>query len=268
MTETHHAEIRTAAGNRDISRRGFVRTAALALGTAAGAIALAGCSTGSGTSSTATSAASTAASAAAATATSAAGSPSAQASSGRVLLAYFSRAGENYSSHGSVTLDVGNTKVIAEFIESALNCDTYEIVPATVYPTSYDETLTVAQSEIDQNARPAIYSAATMPTLANYDTVLLGSPIWWGESPMIMRTFLETAGANAATGAGASANANITIVPFTTHGGSGLGSVAANYAGCCPGATVSNRGLAILGEQATSSETAVRSWLSGLGLLA
>lgn len=170
----------------------------------------------------------------------------------KVLLAYFSRAGENYNTDRT---DIGNTAIVAGFIEDALHCDSYEIVPAEPYPFDYDETTELAQQELDEDARPEI--ANPMPDLADYDVILLGSPIWWGKEPMIMRTFLESGDF-----------AGKTIYPFTTHGGSGLGSVVQDYRELTPGAEVSSDALAITGSDAEGAQADVIAWLEQIGLLA
>lgn len=169
----------------------------------------------------------------------------------KILLAYFSRAGENYQTEST---EVGNTAVVAGFIEDALGCDTFEIVPENPYPFDYDETTELAKQEQSDDARPAI--AGSMPDLSKFDTILLGCPIWWGDEPMIVRTFLESGDFSGKT-----------IIPFTTHGGSGLGSVVSNYTELVPSAQVSDEGLAVIGSQASVSKQQVEEWLSDLGLM-
>lgn len=100
---------------------------------------------------------------------------------GQVLIAYFSRAGENYSVG---TVEKGNTAVVAEMIAEQTGAELFEIRPVTPYPTNYNEMLTVARNEANSNARPAI--ADTVEHWENYDTVILGYPIWNGDMPMIV----------------------------------------------------------------------------------
>lgn len=94
----------------------------------------------------------------------------------RTLLAYYSRAGENYYNGGRRMLDVGNTHVIATMIQAAATVDTYRIEAVDAYPTAYDPTVARNVEEIRANARPAI--ARPLPDLSGYDTVLLGNPVW------------------------------------------------------------------------------------------
>jgi hypothetical protein len=93
----------------------------------------------------------------------------------RVLLAYFSRAGENYFNGGRTVLQVGNTAVVADMISSAVAVDVFRIEAADPYPDSYDATVERNVREQNAEARPAIVGA--LPDVAPYDTVLLGSGI-------------------------------------------------------------------------------------------
>ncbi|WP_329331549.1 hypothetical protein OG866_02160 [Streptomyces sp. NBC_00663] len=104
-----------------------------------------------------------------------------------MLLAYFSRPGENYYYYGDrTTLKVGNTEVVARKIRDLIDCEVYRIEPADPYPESYDATVQRNNREQDADARPAIKGA--LPDLDGYGTVLLGSPIWSVRAPMIMTT--------------------------------------------------------------------------------
>ncbi len=170
----------------------------------------------------------------------------------RVLLAYFSRPGENYYYGDRIDLDVGNTQVVAEMIADATSLDVYRIEEADPYPHSYDETVARNVQEEQDDARPAI--ANPLPDLAGYDTVLLGSPVWNVQAPMIMRTFVDGTDL-----------AGTTIHPFVTYAVSGMGSVARDYVELCPEATI-GEGLAIQGEEATGARASVEAWLRRIGL--
>ena len=170
----------------------------------------------------------------------------------KVLVAYFSRADENYGASGKEMLEVGHTKVMAGYIKEALGADEYEIVPTQAYPVGYDDCCDVAKQEQADDTRPAIANA--LPDVTGYDTVFLGCPIWWGYEPMIIRTFLE--GVNLA---------GKTIVPFTTHAGSGLGSVPSNLQTALPDATVLE-GYAVEGTSVDGAREEVVNWAKGLNL--
>lgn len=94
----------------------------------------------------------------------------------QVLVAYFSY--------------FGNTRTVAEALREETGADLLEIQPETPYPEDYDECGEVALEERDSNARPAI---ANLPeSIEEYDTILVGYPIWWHTAPMIIGTFLES----------------------------------------------------------------------------
>ena len=177
-------------------------------------------------------------------------SPSA--SSRRVLLAYFSRAGENYWYGGRRTLEVGNTQVVAEMIAAMVHADVYRIEAADPYPGSYDATVERNVAEQRADARPAV--AGALPETAGYDVVLLGSGIWNVRPPMIMSTFAERVGL-----------AGTTVYPFVTYAVSGLGSTIEEYRRLCPDATVGS-GLAVRGEEVAGARSQVETWLREIGL--
>ena len=169
------------------------------------------------------------------------------------LLAYFSRAGENYQYGGRRTLAEGHTETVARMIQQRIGCDTFQIEAADPYPDDYDETVARNVREEDANARPAI--ATALPLVDRYDTLLVGCPIWNVRPPMIMLTFLESLDL-----------AGKTILPFTTYAMSGLGTVSNAYASAAPGASI-GEGLAIRGEESESAAAQVDAWLRRVGLL-
>jgi flavodoxin len=179
--------------------------------------------------------------------------PGSRASGGRVLLAFFSRAGENYYYGGRTELDVGNTEVLAGMISSLIACDVHRIVAADPYPDSYDAAVTRNVREQDGNARPAITSL--LASIDQYNTVLLASGIWNVRAPMIMSAFAESYDFSGKT-----------IHPVTTHAMSGLGTTQRDYSISCPGATV-GEGLAVRGEEVRDAGTDIESWLRRAMLL-
>jgi flavodoxin len=170
-----------------------------------------------------------------------------------VLLAYFSRAGENYYNGGRRRLTVGNTQIVAQMISPLISCDMYRIEAADPYSDDYDSTVERNVREHRADARPAI--ANPLVSIERYDTVLLGSPIWNVRAPMIMSTFIEGFDVTGRT-----------IHPFTTYAMSGLGTTERDYAASCPGATL-GEGLAVRGEDVSDAGPAVESWLRRIGLL-
>lgn len=173
----------------------------------------------------------------------------------KTLVVYFSRTGEQY---GVGNIDKGNTAIVAEMIAEKTGADSFEILPQEdYYPYTYDALTDIAKQEQNDNARPAI--KGTIPDLSKYDTVFIGAPVWWGDWPMIMYTFFE---------GNKDALAGKTLIPFSTHAGSGLSGFDSKLSGACPDSTVGT-GLAISGTDAQNNQDSVResvnSWLSGLG---
>ncbi|HWL98538.1 MAG TPA: flavodoxin [Nocardioidaceae bacterium] len=166
---------------------------------------------------------------------------------GGVLLAYFSRPGENYYYGDRIDLETGNTEVLAAMIAEGIDCDVHRIQPADPYPHDYDATVARNAREQDADARPAI--ANPLPALDGYDIVLLASPIWNVRPPMIMKTFTEALDFEGTT-----------VHPVTTHAMSGLGTAEREYAQACRGATLAE-GLAIRGEEVADAGATVQGWL-------
>ncbi|GEB96348.1 flavodoxin [Microbacterium lacticum] len=181
-----------------------------------------------------------------------AAAPTTPAQTRRVLVAYFSRPGENYYYGDRVTLETGNTHVVADMIAAAASVDVYRIEAADPYPEDYEETVARNVREEDSDARPAI--AGTLPDVAQYDTILLGSPVWNVQTPMIMRTFVEGVDL-----------AGKTVHPFVTYAVSGMGRVDSDYADLCPDSTIAEV-LAVQGETAAQAQPDVEAWLRRIGL--
>ena len=105
----------------------------------------------------------------------------------RVLVAYFSHAGENYAV-GRV--EKGNTAMMAEMIAEETGGDLFEIKAKNDYPERVKDVLVVARQEQQEKARPEL--AENVKNLADYDVIFLGYPIWCSDLPMPVYTFLET----------------------------------------------------------------------------
>ncbi|WP_330292702.1 flavodoxin [Streptomyces sp. NBC_00576] len=149
-------------------------------------------------------------------------SAAAPSSGNRVLLAYFSRPGENYFNGGRTDLKIGNAEVLARLISEYIECDVHRIEAVDAYSDDYDETVARNVREQEADARPAI--ANSLSAIDRYGVVLLGSPIWNVRAPMIMSTFAETYDFRGKT-----------VHPVTTHAMSGLGTTERDYAAVCPG---------------------------------
>ena len=168
----------------------------------------------------------------------------------KVLVAYFSRTGEQYSV-GNIT--EGNTAIAAKIIANKLNGDLFEIkVKNDNYPKGYTELTEYAKKEMQSNARPEIIGK--VENFADYDTIFIGYPIWWGDKPMPVYTFIESYDFHGKT-----------IVPFTTHEGSGF----CGTQGLDKTGAKILKGIGIYGHVAQNdrpqAEKQISEWLKGLG---
>ncbi|WP_039764165.1 MULTISPECIES: flavodoxin [unclassified Caldicellulosiruptor] len=171
----------------------------------------------------------------------------------KILIAYFSRKGNNYLNGRITNLPIGNTEIVAQKIQKLTGGDLFEIKPAKQYPEDYYEMTEVAKEEKRKNARPEL--ANELEDISPYEVVFLGYPNWWGTMPMAVFTFLESYDF-----------AGKTIAPFCTHEGSGLGSSERDIKKLCPKANVLP-GLAIRGSSVNQADNDIQNWLSRLGLL-
>lgn len=157
----------------------------------------------------------------------------------KILVAYFSA--------------TGTTKGVAEHIANGLNADIYEIVPEEAYTDAdldYNDNNSRTTIEMnDPDARPAI--SGSVENMEQYDIIFVGYPIWWGEAPRIVSTFMESYDFSGKT-----------IVPFCTSGGSGIGSSASNLERLTSGATwLDGRRL-----NGSDSQDTVMEWVNSLDL--
>jgi len=168
----------------------------------------------------------------------------------KILVAYFSRADENYSV-GNISK--GNTKIVAEIIAEKAGGDLFEIKPVKKYPANYEECTEVAKIELQEKARPEI--VGRVENFADYDIIFLGYPIWWGDMPMAVYTFLEQENYSSKK-----------IIPFCTHEGSGLSGTEKNISDKTKAEVL--QGLAIRGNVAqndnTKTDSEIDAWLKKL----
>ena len=162
------------------------------------------------------------------------------------LVAYFSRAGQNYGHGGIIDLPKGNTEVLAEAIAADLGCDLFKIDTVDAYPADYYATTDQAKAELRENARPAI--VGPLPSLDGVDAIVLGYPNWWGTVPMAVKTFLDSYDLT-----------GVTIAPLCTNEGSGLGGSVRDLQRTYPAAKVAS-GLSIRGTDASGSTAKAISW--------
>ena len=157
----------------------------------------------------------------------------------KVLVAYFSATGQ--------------AKAIAEYLQAALDADLYEIVPQEPYTDADLDYNTdgcrANREQNDDSARPAI--SGGVEDMAGYDVVFIGYPIWWGQAPKIVYTFLESYDFSGKT-----------ITPFCTSGSSGIGESLSGIQALAPDADW------LTGQRFSADAGAadVQSWVDNLGL--
>lgn len=156
---------------------------------------------------------------------------------GKILVVYFSHS--------------GNTKKIAEEIQSKTDADIFEIKTVNAYSDDYNTVLDEAKAELDDKARPEL--SETVKDMAQYQTVIIGYPIWWGDMPMAVYSFLDEYDLSEKT-----------VLPFCTHGGSGLSQTDKNIQDEEKDAKVTD-GLAISDSSLDDADGDIDQWLKSNG---
>ena len=156
----------------------------------------------------------------------------------KTLVAYFSAS--------------GTTAKVAEMLAKAANADIYEIKPAVPYTRAdLDWTNKKSRSSVemsDKSSRPEL--ADKSANVENYDTVLLGFPIWWYVAPTIINTFLESYDFSGKK-----------IVLFATSGGSGFGKTVEGLKGSVSAGAKIIKGRILNGKL---SESELKAWVESL----
>ena len=149
-----------------------------------------------------------------------------------VLIVYFSH--------------TGTTKAVSEYLHEIVGGDLIEIEPVNPYPEGYSDALDPAKKEQIDNARPAI--ANTIEHFEAYEVIYLGYPLWWGTTPMIINTLLESYDFSGKT-----------VIPFATSGGTGISQSIEDIRNEIPDADVKD-GLLV------KSNDDIIPWLQELGM--
>ena len=102
------------------------------------------------------------------------------------IVIFFSHAGDNYSVGN---IEVGNTKIVADYISEITGADQYEIVTHKYDGMAYTPLINLAKEEANKGELPPYEGEA--PDLSKYDTVFIGGPIWWGTYPQVMFTLFK-----------------------------------------------------------------------------
>lgn len=184
----------------------------------------------------------------------------AEAGSGNILIAYFSvmetDGVDTVASASRVAVEgevLGNNQYIAQIIQRETGGDLFSIETVQDYPTTHDPLLEFAYNEKADNARPELATKIENPD--SYDVIFLGYPNWNADLPMPLYTFLEEYDFSGKT-----------IIPFTTHGGSGFSRTIQTISELQPNATVISDGLSISRNSVAGAENEVVNWVNGLNL--
>ncbi len=164
------------------------------------------------------------------------------------IVIFFSHAGDNYSVGN---IEVGNTKIVADYISEIAGAEQFEIVTHKYDGMAYTPLIELAKKEAANGELPPY--EGTAPDLSQYDTVFIGGPVWWGTYPQVMFTLFRDINLDGKT-----------VIPFTTHEGSGLASCVDDVKKAFPKASV-QKGFSIYGHEVRTGKAKVEKWLKGLG---
>lgn len=171
----------------------------------------------------------------------------------KILVAFFSRAGENYFAGQYKVVDVGNTELAVNQICDFIPADRFKIEMAEPYSADYKTCVAQSVRDFKSGARPALKS--TLPSIAQYDAVILAYPCYCGTAPMAVFSFLEQFDWTGKT-----------LLPLCTNEGSGMGRSEADLRKSCSGASIA-KGLPIIGGSVSDAGEAIKTWLAENHLL-
>ena len=163
------------------------------------------------------------------------------------IVIFFSHAGDNYSVGN---IEVGNTKIVADYISEIKGADQFEIITHKYDGMAYTPLINLAKEEANKGELPPY--EGTAPDLSQYDTVFIGGPVWWGTYPQVMFTLFKDINLDGKT-----------VIPFTTHEGSGLASCASDVKKAFPKAKVTGE-FSIYGHEVRTGKAKVEKWLKSL----
>lgn len=185
-----------------------------------------------------------------------------EAGNSNILVAYFSvmetDGVDTVAGASRVVADgevLGNNEYIAQIIQRETGGELFSIETVQDYPTTHEPLLEFAYNEKADNARPELATQIENPD--SYDVIFLGYPNWNADLPMPLYTFLEEYDFSGKT-----------IIPFTTHGGSGFSRTVQTISELQPGANVRSDGLSISRNSVSGAESEVVDWVDSLGLTA
>lgn len=161
------------------------------------------------------------------------------------LVIYFSRADENYAVG---YIEKGNTEIVAEYIRDIIGADLFKIEGVKGYSADYQTCIEEAKERQEKNERPELKKY--IEDISQYEVIYIGAPVYWGIMPQEMITQLEKLDFSGKV-----------VRIFTTHEGSGLGSIPSQVKRVCKGANVLEDNIAIRGAYAKSSKDKIEKWL-------
>ncbi len=161
------------------------------------------------------------------------------------LVIYFSRADENYAVG---YIEKGNTEIIAEYIRDIIGADLFKVEGVQGYSADYQTCIEEAKERQQKNERPELKNY--IDDISQYEVIYIGAPVYWGIMPQEMITLLERLDFSGKI-----------VRVFTTHEGSGLGSIPAQVKRVCKGANVLDDSIAIRGSAVKSARSKIENWI-------
>ena len=157
------------------------------------------------------------------------------ASGGRMLVLYYSK--------------TGNTRELARYIQKTTNADIAEISPVTPYPSDYNETVRLSRLELLTGRRNPIQPLNVQ--LQQYDSIFLGTPLWWGTLAIPVLQFLTQHSLEGKR-----------VLPFSTNAGGNRDKIFDDLLLLCPKSDVRSP-LALRAGDLKNAQSEVNAWLRG-----
>jgi len=177
----------------------------------------------------------------------------------KILVAYFSEplsdGVDAITSASRVIVDgdlYGSVQYVATVIREATGSDMVRIQTAQPYPGNFDDLADQADNERQNDIHPTL--ATEIDNFDDYDVVFVGYPIWWYQMPMAMYSFFDKFDCNGKT-----------VIPFSTHGGSGWSGTLEDIRGLVPNATMVG-GYSISRNNTATSRSGILNWLREIGM--
>ena len=166
----------------------------------------------------------------------------------KTLIAFFSRADENYFGGAMRYIKTGNTEVVVNHMKEMIEADVFKIEMKNPYSPVYMTCIEEAKKDLRNTVRPELVEY--LDSIDQYDTIILAYPNYWGTMPMAVVTFLDRYDFTGKT-----------ILPLCTNEGSGMGGSERDLQKYTYGAEIRN-GLSITGSKAADSDDKLQKWLS------